>query len=278
MMSPLRPLVALAMLVLAMPAARATPTERFASDEVSLRLIAEAPDSTGRIRAALLVDLAPGWKTYWRDPGDAGIPPTLDLSASRNIGPADIRYPAPHRFGDDYGMSNGYSAPMAIALTLPQLQQGVDTHIQLKLMMGVCQAICVPIQAELAAVPAAGAEAKLVAAAFAALPAANEPVDGILAARLSDDGKHLRVTLAGAPDPAASDLFVAGQKGWAFGAPETRTAAGDGVTLVLPVLARPRAVPPGPLTVDAILTRGTDSIEARGLAVGGAAGVSTARP
>ena len=51
------------------------------------------PDETGVLRALLEIDLKPGWKTYWRDPGDAGVPPTIDVSASTQHRSAEIRLP-----------------------------------------------------------------------------------------------------------------------------------------------------------------------------------------
>lgn len=239
----------------------------YASEQVTLQLRAEEPDADGLIRAALLVDLAPGWKTYWRDPGEAGIPPTLDLSASRNLGPATIGFPAPHRFGDEYGMSNGYSAPMAVAFSLTEKLPGETTEIRLKVMLGVCQQICIPVQAELALTLPDGDETGQVADAFARLPAANDPATGIAGASLSDDGKHLVITTAEPLDPAAGDVFVAGPRGWSFGAPDGRTADGDGAEISLPVLSRPRQLPPEPLTVDAVLTQPSGAVEARHLVV-----------
>src|SRR5262245_43732610 len=56
------------------------------------------PDEHGVLRGALEIDLKPGWKTYWLDPGDAGVPPSLDVSGSRNVSTAELQFPAPHRF------------------------------------------------------------------------------------------------------------------------------------------------------------------------------------
>ena len=100
------------------PAAAAEPSAGFSSDEVALTLVADEPGADGSIRAALSIDLAPGWKTYWIDPGDAGIPPSVDLSGSSNVVVESLSFPPPHRFGDEYASSNGYSGPMAIALRL----------------------------------------------------------------------------------------------------------------------------------------------------------------
>lgn len=267
----------LAALALTVPPGQAeAPGARFQSEQVTLSLVAERPDANGTIRAALLVNLAPGWKTYWRDPGDAGIPPSLDFAASRNLGLATVRYPAPIRFGDEFGMSNGYAAPVAFAIELHQPIPGEESEIRLKLMIGVCRQICIPVSTELTLALPDDAGAQKVAAAFAALPALNRPETGIGGARLSADGQALLVELAAPVDPA-SRLFVAGPKGWSFGTAELSLASGVPVFTV-PVQAKPRIPSPAPLQVHAVLVSGDTAIEAPSLAVGNAPGTSTAGP
>lgn len=260
---------------------------RFESGEVKLQLVAETPRADGTIRAALRITLAPGWKTYWRDPGEAGIPPSFDFAGSRNAGPARVGFPAPHRFSDGYGMSNGYSGDMAVTFVMPQTAPGEPTDIRLKILLGVCEKICVPVQAELAlGVPArvmspadgASAASPAVAEAFAALPPASEPGTGIVGARLTADGTHILVSTAAPLDPATSDLFVAGPRGWSFGPPEDRAPEGAGTRISLPVLSRPRQLPAQGLAVDAVLTQGSASTEVRGLDVAAPPDGSTPLP
>src|SRR6476661_4306539 len=67
------------------------------------RLIAgNARDELGArvFRAGVEIKLEPGWKTYWRYPGDSGVPPTFDFSASDNVKEATVLFPAPVRFPD----------------------------------------------------------------------------------------------------------------------------------------------------------------------------------
>ena len=73
----------------------------------AVRLIAGAQRGTVR-RAGIEIRLAPGWKTYWRYPGDSGIPPRFDFSPSKNVKSVTVRYPAPHRLTDESGTSIGY--------------------------------------------------------------------------------------------------------------------------------------------------------------------------
>ena len=52
----------------------------------------------GEVHLGLQFRLDPGWKIYWRSPGDAGFPPSLDWQGSENLAEAAIQWPVPHRF------------------------------------------------------------------------------------------------------------------------------------------------------------------------------------
>ena len=74
----------------ALPAA-ASSSSWYNSEGGKVRLVTSGKaDAAGRIQGVLDIALKPGWKTYWRDPGDAGVPPQLDISGSTNI--ADARF------------------------------------------------------------------------------------------------------------------------------------------------------------------------------------------
>ena len=63
------------------------------------------------LRAGIEIRLDPGWKTYWRYPGDSGVPPTLDFAGSENVKSVTALWPAPQRFADGAGgHSIGYLA------------------------------------------------------------------------------------------------------------------------------------------------------------------------
>src|SRR5262245_54788615 len=71
--------------------ALAASSDWYQAEGAAVRLLASgAPDEQGVLKGALQIELKPGWKTYWQDPGDAGVPPSLDVSASRNVAAADI--------------------------------------------------------------------------------------------------------------------------------------------------------------------------------------------
>src|SRR5260221_9750226 len=69
----------------------------FETEQGRVRLIAAAPQigAADTLRLGLEFRLAPGWKIYWRAPGDAGLPPRLDWAGARNLPAAGIPWPAP---------------------------------------------------------------------------------------------------------------------------------------------------------------------------------------
>ncbi len=137
------------------------------------------PDAQGRLQGALDIELKPGWKTYWRDPGDNGVPPQLGIDGSTNVTGAEMSFPAPRRHDDGYGQWAGYdhsvSLPILFTLAAPQSQTKIDARI----FIGICETICIPVQAKLEVDPGTdpdnGADAQAVEAALAALPPEAHP-------------------------------------------------------------------------------------------------------
>src|ERR1700710_278082 len=63
--------------------------------------------------------LQPGWKTYWRTPGDSGVPPRFDFSKSDNIEAVTVLWPAPMQFDDGAGgFSLGYKNQTVLPLRI----------------------------------------------------------------------------------------------------------------------------------------------------------------
>src|SRR4029077_13039170 len=67
----------------------------------AIRLIAGSYKPATALRAGVEIKLQPGWKTYWRYPGDSGVPPRFDFSGSENLKSAKVLYQAPHLLIDD---------------------------------------------------------------------------------------------------------------------------------------------------------------------------------
>lgn len=113
-------------------------------DVVSLTVLPgwELPD--GQRMAALRLTLAPGWKTYWRAPGDAGIPPQFDWQGTRNMQTVRVSWPTPEVFFE-YGMrSIGYQSDIVLPLTITPKRSDKPIRLRGELALGVCSDICVP--------------------------------------------------------------------------------------------------------------------------------------
>lgn len=94
--------------------------------------------------AAVQLRLAPGWKTYWRSPGDAGIPPQFDWSKSRNLGSVGIHWPAPVVFLTAGMRTIGYTGDLVLPITLAPRKPGAPMDIRVTVDLGVCSDVCVP--------------------------------------------------------------------------------------------------------------------------------------
>ncbi|XDA99295.1 protein-disulfide reductase DsbD domain-containing protein [Sulfitobacter sp. LCG007] len=103
----------------------------------------------GTRMAALHLELARGWKTYWRAPGDAGIPPVFDWSGSRNLGSVAVMWPTPHVFDDNGMRSIGYKGSVTIPLVIAPDAQDQPVSLRLGLDLGVCSDICMPFRLDL---------------------------------------------------------------------------------------------------------------------------------
>lgn len=117
------------------------------TDMSQTRLISARTGTGGNteLLLGLQIKLDKGWKTYWRTPGDAGLPPQFNWSESDNIESIEILWPKPRAF-DSYGfLTWGYQQEVVfpIRITLKDPQQGLNT--QLQAFYGVCAEVCVPV-------------------------------------------------------------------------------------------------------------------------------------
>jgi len=97
-------------------------------------------------RAAFAISLAPGWKTYWRTPGDAGIPPIFDWSSSKNLSGAGVSFPVPDVFYSNGMRSIGYDGGMVLPIALRASETNADIQLSGRMTIGVCLDICVPVE------------------------------------------------------------------------------------------------------------------------------------
>ncbi len=102
------------------------------------------------IRAGVEIRLKPGWHTYWRDPGDSGVPPTFDFAGSENLKGVTVLWPAPERFPDGAGgQSIGYTRSVILPLHGIPKEVSRGSLLHLKLSYAVCEKLCVLADADL---------------------------------------------------------------------------------------------------------------------------------
>lgn len=145
--------------------------------------------------AGVELQMPKGWKTYWRNPGDAGgVPPSFDWSKSENLASAEVLFPAPERFSDRIGDTVGYKDMVVFPVRLKAKDPAKPIGLRLAFDYGVCKEICIPAEVALTLDIAADAPPipQLLAAALDRVPRpANEkkPSDPAL--------KHVVLNLTG---------------------------------------------------------------------------------
>jgi DsbC/DsbD-like thiol-disulfide interchange protein len=145
------------------------------ADLASAEILGGWREPSGQHMAAVRITLAPGWKTYWRAPGDAGIPPQFDWSGSRNVAEVVPHWPVPHVFWQNGLRSVGYAGAVVLPLTVAPVAAGEAMVLAGRLDIGVCLDICVPVSFELAGeLPVTGAADAMIEDAMAARPMSAE--------------------------------------------------------------------------------------------------------
>jgi DsbC/DsbD-like thiol-disulfide interchange protein len=135
------------------------------------RLIA-APAGEGAYRAGIEIKLAPQTITYWRSPGESGVPPVFDFSHSSNLRTAEISFPAPKRIDEGGSDVFGYEGGVVLPVRVMAQEPGKPVDLVLELDYAACEKICLPVHASLQiGLPAnGGSQAPALAAAEATVP------------------------------------------------------------------------------------------------------------
>jgi DsbC/DsbD-like thiol-disulfide interchange protein len=183
------------------------------------------------------IELQDKWKTYWRMPGDSGIPPSFDWTKSNNVAAVRVRYPAPKRLPEPIGASIGYEHTVVFPVEVTPRDAGKPVDLKLDMQFGICREICVPAEAKLElALPAgrlAGPAPPRVAAALTRVPrpqAARRESDPELKRILvegSSDGARLTVEARFPGSASGADLFIEAPEGLYVPMPK-KIGTGDG--------------------------------------------------
>jgi DsbC/DsbD-like thiol-disulfide interchange protein len=160
--------------------------------------------------------LQPGWKTYWRTPGDSGVPPRFDFSKSDNIEAVTILWPAPTKFDDGAGgHSLGYHDQIVLPLRIVAKNADKPVTLRAAINYAVCEKLCIPVEAnaELGFTSVASTEDNALFAALDTVPKpANVGDPNPLTIRdVKRDGKSTVLVDAVVPSDAKEvTLFVEG--------------------------------------------------------------------
>jgi DsbC/DsbD-like thiol-disulfide interchange protein len=236
------------MLAVSRPALAADASPWDGDQRAAVRLIGAGKHGAAQ-RAGIEIRLGPGWKTYWRYPGDSGVPPRFDFSASRNLKSVDVRYPGPHRFTDESGTSIGYKEGVVFPLDVTPQDAGKPVTIVMKIDYAICEKICIPAEGAaeltLAGDPGAPDDRFDRNAALVPRPAAVGGSEALAVRAVKRAGKRILVDVAAAgtaelfaegptpdwalPVPAPVDGAPAGQQRFSFeldGLPPNTSASG----------------------------------------------------
>lgn len=115
------------------------------------RLITGALEMDGKpgLFAGIQLRMDQGWKTYWKNPGDSGVPPIFDWSGSKNLKSAEVLYPAPHRFVDGGGTAIGYDEEVVFPVKLTPEREDRPIALNLAFDYGLCKDLCIPNRVDL---------------------------------------------------------------------------------------------------------------------------------
>lgn len=114
-----------------------------ADPQATLTVLTGHQTKSGSVMAGLRIDMADGWKTYWRAPGDAGIPPQVTWGGSKNIGSVAFHWPTPEVFDQSGLRSVGYHDSVTVPLEIFPSGAG-EIRLKGEIDIGICEEICVP--------------------------------------------------------------------------------------------------------------------------------------
>ena len=206
-------------------AVRAQDASPWQSDVHSAVRLLAGSRSGAVLLGGIAVQLQPGWKTYWRTPGDSGVPPRFDFSKSDNVEAVTVLWPAPLKFDDGAGgHSLGYHDTVVLPLRI--VLKSADKPVTLRADIGyaVCAKLCIPVEAnaELAFTSVASTEDSALFAALETVPKpanVGDPNPLTIRAVKREGASEVTVDVV-APDAREVSLFVEGPTpDWALPVP-----------------------------------------------------------
>lgn len=194
------------------------------------RLIAAKTAIAPNSKAAKIgveIKLKPGWKTYWRTPGDSGVPPQFSWKGSQNLKSANILWPAPHWLKDEFGVSIGYKDQVVFPVEITPIDTTKPVHLKLSLAYAACKEVCIPVRAKMSLKLASGfavstLHAGLISQFIAQVPnpkPTSHDASIIKVGRANKPKTTIAIDVKSNPKTTAPSLFVEGPKDYYFSKP-----------------------------------------------------------
>ena len=195
-----------------------------------MRLGAESTARHGTYRSAVLVTMPSGSHTYWKEPGDAGVPPVFAFNGSTNVAKAEVLFPAPTRIKEEGLEAFGYTDHVAFPVAVTLADPGKPASLHLDMTYAVCNKICIPghAKADLALPVRGEGDDAAIEAAFAAVPQPLTRADQLLVTPLPAAAKA-SWTLTWKGETGIRDVFAVAPEGYSF---DTKQTQPDTWTLV----------------------------------------------
>ena len=224
---PIRAGLAAAVFMLSVaPQARAQDSSPWQKDGHSAVRLLAGSRSGAVLLGGIAFQLQPGWHTYWRTPGDSGVPPRIDFGKSENIEAVTILWPAPTKFADGAGgTSLGYQKQVVLPLRIVAKNADKPVTLRADINYAVCEKLCIPVEAsaELAFTSVASTEDSALSAALDTVPkpATIGDPNPLTVRDVKREGKNGVLVDVAAPDSAEVNLFVEGPTpDWALPVPK----------------------------------------------------------
>jgi DsbC/DsbD-like thiol-disulfide interchange protein len=189
-----------------------------ASTNSKVRLVSGTVTLDGKpsLMADVQLRMEQGWKTYWKSPGDSGVPPSFDWSGSKNLKAAEVLYPAPHRFADANGTAIGYDDEVTFPVKVTPEREGEPVELKLVFDYGLCKDLCIPNDVTLALTLPAEMDGRgdaLLLESFLARvpkPAAPDSLPRVESVKATLDGAKPEIVVDAlfAPKASETDLFI----------------------------------------------------------------------
>lgn len=187
------------------------------NDGGRMRIVALPPEPDGTVRGALQIEPREGWITYWKQPGQAGIPPQLSLAPDSGLTMTEMKFPVPKQFVDGDVRDLGYDHAVTLPFTLKIDSGNHSALFKASAFIGLCRNICIPFQAEfqvnLLSKKLPLEENLILDEASRHLPETPSQDFAVASSKFNSDHKKLMLSLRLPEGSAKPDIVVVGPNG-----------------------------------------------------------------